>query len=228
MVEGSRPQVIAVAGTHEPEDGWPSPGSPLFQHLNRRGLDQAVGDGRPFDWTRDLDGFTLFSWMGVKPSRRDWQIGAESLRAWVIPPLAPERAIPRNRRHALSHSHGIELVLIAAARGLYIHTLIDVGGPIREDILEDYGEAARMNIGYWVHIYVHGRSDFWQWLGGLGDGNWDGLGQQRSELAMRDGRGMNIGLPKGLGHSRVLREPTMFHHLDGCIDLIKERDGRDD
>jgi hypothetical protein len=97
--------------------------------------------------------------------------------------------------------------------------LIDICGPVRDDIIERYGAAAKPNIGHWLHIHSD-RSDTMQWLGGIGDGT---FGIVRPHPMAN----INHRLPEA-GHSHVLNEATWLVVWDAWLDLIRKRDGCED
>lgn len=207
---------------------WSTKGSNFMAHAVKRGLAAEEGDGRPFVWSTDLNGFQFWRrLLGRKPGINDWIAGAENLHAWAIPPMAPTWGIPANQTNVITHSHGLQVAIIAAAHGLKIHTLIDVCGPVRHDIIEDYGKAARENIGYWIHCYTPGDSDPWQVLGGLGDSDVGSV--RRHPLASTiAGRGENYSLSAKCGHSGVLNNPALFSELNSALQIMVDRHGRDD
>jgi hypothetical protein len=168
---------------------------------------------RPFVWSSNLD--------GVLPWRKlaTWAAAGENLYAYCVPPMAPDRRIPPLELSIISHSHGLQVALIAAALGLYIHTLIDICGPVRDDVIAEYGDAAKRNIGHWIHVHAD-RSDTMQWLGGIGDG---AFGIVRAH-PLAD---INHYLPQA-GHAKVLTDEPWLQAWIPWLDTIRGRHGRPD
>lgn len=215
--------LIVVPGTWE----WPAPStseSPIWyqphslfsDYLASRGWALASDDGRPFVWSTRATGYQLWDrLLGRRAQMQaDWAAAAENLYAWVVPPRAPERRLPPEQTTILTHSHGLQVALLAAARGLKIQTLIDICGPVRKDIRAYLDPAIRANIGYWWHLHAD-RSDWWQILGGIGDGS---LGIQRSH----PDADLNQRLPQA-GHSRLLRDRAWMPLLDSALDWAHQR-----
>src|SRR5690606_28459077 len=103
-------------------------------------------------------------------------------------------------------------VLIAAALGLRIRTLVSIMSPVREDLwirrfdgtrIEVLPEA-RKNIDFWMHLHTDG-SDRWQKCGVIGDGRFDMKTVRAHPWAVREGAGMNYFI-ENVGHSRMLQE----------------------
>lgn len=121
--------------------------------------------------------------------------------------------MPLERANLIAHSHGLQVVLFAAAMGCKIRRLVSIGSPVRHD-LAAVALKARENIGEWTHVYSdHG--DRLQWLGTIGDGV---LGITRAHPQAH----RNISIP-GVAHSRLLNEESTFHWWDdaGLIAALK-------
>lgn len=211
--------LIAVPGTWSwppsSPDTWYLPTSPFSGYLARRGWGWARGgDDRPFVWSTRATGYQLWDRLLGREAqmRADWEAAAANLYAWIVPPLAPDRRIPPHQTTLLTHSHGIQVALLAACQGLKIHTLIDIGGPVRHDIHTHLTPAARANIGYWWHL--HGGEDWWQRLGQLNDGGRTPAIIRQANLTQR--------VPKA-GHSRVLHDPAWMPLLDSALDYAHQR-----
>lgn len=215
--------LIVVPGTWE----WPAssePGEPVWyqphslfsDYLASQGWAIARDDARPFVWSTRATGFQFWDRLLGRQTQMqaDWAAAAENLYAWVVPPRAPERRLPPEQTTILTHSHGLQVALLAAARGLKIQTLIDICGPVRKDIRAYLDPTVRANIGYWWHLHAD-RSDWWQVLGGIGDGS---FGVQRSH----PDADLNQRLPQA-GHSRLLRDRAWMPLLDSALDWAHQR-----
>lgn len=213
--------LIIVPGTWE----WPSAtptwydaDSPFAGYLTTHGWAVATGaDARPFVWSTRATGYQLWDKILRRTDQMhaDWAAAGANLYAWVVPPLAPDRRIPPAQTTVLTHSHGLQVALYAAAMGLKIHTLIDICGPTRRDYDERDLRTARANIGYWWHLHSD-RSDWWQVLGSLGDGTPRGI-TRANPLA-----DLNQQLPSA-GHSKLLKDPTWMPLLDSALDWAQQR-----
>lgn len=192
------PTIITVPGTNGRQlaSPWWALGAAFMQFLATRGIAQACPDD-PFDWTTNLDGASPgdLHW--------DWEAGGDAIR-WYV----------RGMRivNMITHSHGMQPALHAAAKGCRLDTLITICGPVRKD-MEPIVALARPKIGTWIHVYSD-QSDPIQIAGSFFDGS---LIQHRNEpLADR-----NDAIP-GVGHSGLLYEPEFFHHwIDrGWLDCL--------
>lgn len=193
-------KVLLVPGTHgyrgAPAIGqWWYPGSPFESRLRAEGID-VVGETRPFVWTTDLTGL-----MRGKVSA-DWRAGGENLYAYAVPPLCPDRRIKPEDLTIICHSHGLQVVLFAAAAGLKIARLISVCSPVRDDMAVVAG-LARPNIARWMHTHSSRWSDHWAWLGTWFDGN-PFSAPRRHPLA-----DFNIDT-KDAGHTGILDDQARF------------------
>jgi hypothetical protein len=201
---------LAVNGTHEnrssPDAAWSSPKSDLSKCLARYGLvNIADSAALPFDWSDDLD-FTA-------GNHHDWIAGGAALFAYLVPPLHPQDAWPPAETVIITHSHGLQVALYAAALGLKIDRLLDIAGPVRADMLAT-ARKAKPNIRRWTHVHSDS-SDKMQWLGEFLDGH---LGIVRTHPVAD----LNVGVPK-VGHSGLLRDPKYFDLwlIDGFIDFLR-------
>lgn len=186
---------------------WHQPDSPWMAWLRTQGFVQLVPDRRSFVWSTNVDG--LLPWR----KQATWRAAGENLFAYIVPPLAPERRIPPRCTFVLCHSHAAQVVLHACALGLKIAELVDIAGPVREDMMP-IARLARPNIAHWQHLHSD-RSDRMQWLGEIGDG---ALGIVR-EHPLAD---VNHPMPKA-GHSGVLNDPRWFDLLTPCLENIRAR-----
>lgn len=182
-------QYCLVHGTGDRDPGWTQGGSPLRQHLLTLGWSAyAHPSGLPFRWSGEV-GYLL--WL---VNRLDWDAGADALCYYLQGLSLP----------IISHSHGAQLVVRAAARGLTVPVWIDISGPIRGDSLTVYDQA-RPNLGR--HLYVHDESRWGDWTrlaGQLFDGRF-GLPVKHPKA--------DADLPlKGVGHSGVLNDPECFSY----------------
>lgn len=186
-----------ILGTHENRNqyDWTEANSHLASFLEGQGLVNLAKRVQPaFDWTTNLD-----------TSAKDdynWRTGGLNLFEYDVPPFAPERCWPPPSTVIVSHSHGLQVVLHAAALGLKIDRFLDFMGPVRSDMM-DVARRARPNIRRWIHVHSD-HTDRWQWLGELGDKH---FGIVRAH-PLAD---QNISLP-GVGHSKMLYDPTYFHY----------------
>lgn len=184
-----------------------------------------------FPWPTALAGIEFWKpWFGIQPDLGDWEIPALNAKERFQPSEVDPRYWPRpSRIHWLTHSHGAEPIIVAAALGLRVNTLVTVSAPIRADVLYTYGEAARKNIGY--HLEYLSLNDRIQKAGGVGDGHW---GTMSSFADFRvNGRQIfkpddTIVMPEECGHSKLLHEPRYMRELTSAFQRILDRDGRDD
>lgn len=204
---------LPVMGTHGWSFGmktgrWWCGDSPFAEMMIEHGL-VVLCRTRPFVWTTDLNGHHF--WELRKKARgdhRDWAAGGENLFTYCVPPLEPYAAIPPVQVNIVCHSHGLNVVLYAAALGLKINRLISVASPVRDDMTE-VAKMARPNITLWRHLHSDA-SDRTQWLGELFDGVINVAGARAHPLA-----DVNELIP-GVGHSRLLEDPA-------CLPMWHER-----
>lgn len=198
-------QIIMVPGTHA-WDGvktdWYSPGHPFHEFLKSLPGHELVSPEDPFVWSTRLGGVGFGSSDLVV-----YRAAGVNLFQYCVPPRCPQMQIPGDDLVIVSHSHGLQPVLYAAAMGLKIDLLVDVSGPVREDMMET-AKLAKPNIRRWVHTYG-GSKDRWQWLGGLFDGH---LGIERKHPLAE-----NIQVP-GADHGEVLREPRHQAFIKGVLE----------
>lgn len=200
--------VTAVQGTWGWEGGWWEDGSRLWAYLAPFGIRPArVGD-LPFVWSTDLGGTWQFwrRWFGGEPRWSDWEAGGYALAYFL-------RHAPESERVVLSHSHGGQVALHAAALGARIDRLITVSTPVRADMAGTVAKA-RPHIGEWWHVcdLEHDRTAWW---GAFGDGH---VGNKRE---FRDAD-HNIRIA-GIGHSGLLEDPKLFPlwQKRGLIDFLR-------
>lgn len=195
---------LPIQGTHgwdnKPTLRWWQASSPFVAYLAQHGLQLVAGGEDPFIWSTDVDGLPS---LGSRKLLR-WQAAGLNLRRYCKPGPAgaPEGThyVPYESRNFISHSHGLQVVLCAAAAGLRVRRLVSITGPVRDDMMP-IAKAARPNIAEWLHV-ASDRSDVTQWLGELFDG---ALGIVREHpLADR-----NVCVKK-VGHSRLLEDPAAF------------------
>jgi hypothetical protein len=202
---------LPVQGTWETrtEGSWSLPSSPLSAYLEPRGLHNLSGDGTiPYAWSTDLD--------FAQGDHQAWIAGGKALFYYLVPPLNPAGAWPPAETVIVTHSHGLQVALYAAALGLKIDRLLTFMGPVRKDMMS-IAEQARKNIRSWRFVRSD-ESDRWQWFGELFDGH---LGVVRNH-PLAD---INERVPH-VGHAGVLRDPANFPlwESNGWIDFLK--DGR--
>lgn len=175
-----------VAGTHSWDEDpnhyeWWEKGSALTEYL--RGFNLELHPFSPFEWSTDLDG-VLF-----RKNLRVWKAAARHF-------ICHCDRMSHIDRNVIAHSHGGNVVLIAAALGLRIRHLITVGTPVRSD-MDSYVMAAAGNIDYWFHI-SDSKTDIVAILGTL----FDGRIRVKHTFDLADD-GDDI---KGIGHSKILNE----------------------
>lgn len=180
---------------------WWEAGSPFTRFMASQGwwlltLDHAI-------WTGDLEGgpmerYLLFRWIDRGGWHRDWRHGGEVLAHALL------AHVERGTATVIAHSHGLQVVLYALADhpDVEIPALVSVGSPVRED-MRAVAAGARPRIGRWLHRHADW-SDRWQWLGASGDG----LLRIRRRHPLAD---RNDGV-RGVGHSRLLSDPTAYHY----------------
>jgi len=198
-------QVILIPGTHG-WDGfrkdWYSPGAPFHDFIPTVPGHELVCPDEPFVWSSRLGGIGFGDDDLVV-----YRAAGENLYHYAVPPRCPDKLIAPEDLVVISHSHGLQVVLYAAARGLKIALLIDISGPVRADMMPT-ALLAKPNIKRWVHTYG-GRRDRWQWLGGLFDGH---VGIERKHPLAE-----NLQVP-GADHGEVLREPRHQPMMKGILE----------
>ena len=204
-------------GRHSPiERRWWWPGSPWLTFMANHNV-LSIGPDRPYSWSTGIGGMCSLRRGGA---HADWQASGESLYAYLVPVVnGHTHPNPPYPYAMVAHSHGGEVALYAAAAGLKIPCLVTVGTPVRAD-MEPVINAAKPNIGYWMHVYSIARwpwqrgFDWMQRAGELLDGHvgW----QQKIKQA-----NLNVGL-KGVGHSGLLYKPVEFQRWvhDGLLDTM--------
>lgn len=202
---------LPVQGTWDTrsEGSWSLPSSPLSVYLQERGLHNLSGDGTiPYAWSTDLD-FEC-------GDHQAWLAGGKALYYYLVPPLCPANRWPPAETVIVTHSHGLQVALYAAALGLKIDRLLSFMGPVRKDMMS-VATQARPNIRRWRQVRSD-KTDKWQWLGELFDGH---LGIVRNH-PLAD---VNETVP-GVGHTGVLNDPSNYPLWvdNGWIDFLK--DGR--
>lgn len=212
---------LPVAGTHgwrgQPTGGWWQAGSPWLTSLASHGV-EPYNAGRPFVWSTQLAGHRVWRrWLGLQDRHLVWECAADNLYAYLVPPMWGGESNGVNARgeetRIVCHSHGLQVVLMAAAAGLRIQTLISVGSPVRAD-MQHIAALARPRIGYWLHLHSD-HSDRWQWLGTIGDG---ALGIVREHPLADD----NQAVPH-VGHTGVLTDEDgirMWHRF-GWLEVLR-------
>jgi hypothetical protein len=184
-----------------------------------------------FPWPTALGGIAFWkTWVGQQPDLGDWEIPALNLKERFQPEEVNPIYWPRQSRiNIITHSHGAQPTLIAAALGLKIGVLVTVSAPIRADVLFNYGEHARKNIAY--HLEYFSVEDRIQMAGGLGDGHF-GVMRRFGDYQV-NGRAPYaadecITMPEPCGHSGLLHDVKYMSELETAFQRILDRDGRDD
>jgi hypothetical protein len=182
--------IVLIGGTWSNTDpreqlhlSWWYPGSVFYGAVKER----CGRDCYSFAWNTFLD--------GVIGPNTDWQSAGERLFN-VCPPDAS----------IITHSHGGQVVLLAAASGLRIKNLITVATPVRSDI--PY-HVARERIERWSHIYGN-YQDYVQLAGSLMLGR---LCVLRRQMALAD---KNIKYPAN--HADLMR--TRVWHSENWWELV--------
>jgi hypothetical protein len=213
--------VVLVAGTWGDRGSstageWWQGGSAFVAFLEASGV-PVLSAAEPFRWSTRLGGL---------PGRwrlTDWEVAGWNLRQYC-------RAT--GARRLVTHSHGLQPALCAAAAGLELDVLVSVAGPPRGDMAA-IAVAARPRIRTWVQVIAAG-ADWADWTavgGTLFDSVLDlvnverraiwyaGRGRDRRVLVAADS---TIEIPK-VGHSRLVRDPAVFEcwRRYGLIDVLK-------
>ena len=192
---------VPVPGTWSWKSGeWHTEGSPLALYLGSRGC-HIANPKNPFVWTTELGGVGIFK--SEEKKHADWIAAGINLFHYVVPPLGTGTLKPKDT-NIIAHSHGLQVVLYACQNGLKVNTLISVGSPIREDLM-DTAKRARPNIGYWEHFYSD-KSDKFQILGALFDG-------KRGLVRVHPLADTNSFIAH-VGHSDILNKPEHFRVWD--------------
>lgn len=184
-------------GDHTKPDAW-FRGGLLVEYLAEHDLTRVLPT---FEWSGGL-------WGVPWDSGKDWYDPAKALWYYL-------RALPFWDRNLVAHSHGGNVALLTAEY-LPIRTLITIGTPVRKDICAVAAKAlAKGYIGSWHHVYDKSR-DRIQWLGQMFDGRW--FGDRAFGLP-----GMTDHPLKGIGHSKILHQPELFHHWrdEGLIAALR-------
>ena len=146
--------LIAVAGTHggRHEKPWFHWGSDWWNEAERRGAQRAAVDRRR--WGGEID--------GIFGENENWIIGGEYLWDFIVHSCNPSETV------IVAHSHGGTVVGEAICGKMKVKALITLGTPVRRDTRLALGMMAEAAEA-WTHIYSP--SDWWQLLGGIGDGH---------------------------------------------------------
>jgi pimeloyl-ACP methyl ester carboxylesterase len=214
VVLDSQP-LIAIAGTWGWKSPWWKAGSLFWAYMKGQGIEQltvAADDHLPeaervaFEWSTDLGN----SWKFWQSRRSQWEAGASSLLYFVNAADVPEGDVV-----IVAHSHGGQVALLAAARGLCINRLVTIGTPVRADLAEAIAKA-RPNIKQWWHV-CDAKSDKTAWWGAFGDRHfWN-----RRDFPQAD---RNIRLDR-IAHSKLLNNVELFDYweLTGLVAFLKGR-----
>lgn len=176
--------------------------SPLTRFLERQGFAPAR-PGRPFNgWTTNLDGVPVLA------NGNDWEAGAEAVTYYA-------ESLPYESLNFIVHSHAGQCLLIAAANGLKVRSLVMVGTPVRKDIELSVAPAAVTNIGRCLHI-TDARWDVMGFAGAVFDGRWS----LRRTFRVP---GIESVQARGIGHSGLLTDPSTFHLwvARGWLDVLR-------
>lgn len=220
------PGTHAIKGGLRSRGDWFHDGSEFCEFAFEHGLACSY-----FPWPTALAGAEFWKpWLGLKPDLGDWEIPALNLKERFQPSEVDPKYWPRQSRiNILTHSHGAQPAVIAAALGLKIGVLVTVSAPIREDVIYQYGELARKNIGY--HLEYFSTNDRIQLAGGVGDGHRGVMRRfQHCTIAGRVPYAADdfVEMPEACGHSGILHDRKFMVELVEAFQLIIDRDGRDD
>jgi hypothetical protein len=231
VIDKSEPiYILPIGGTwwrrHIDRVQWLNVGSLLHKFI------LSIG----FDWLRGEDGETFFDWDGrlqghqfwrrwwpfrlwTAPELTSWFVAGDNLYSALVPRWSKRLAFPGCRLHLWGHSHAINPIMVACAKGLKVNVLVTFCSPVRYDpeLAPVYAEA-RKNIGYWIHFYSD-NADKIQIAGELGDGQ---VNPSRLVPMADDNRY----IPGG--HSGALNDPRLFKYLLPAFEEIKRRHGRPD
>jgi len=194
---------------------WWREGSLLVEELAQHGL-ELLGADDPFVWSTDLDGAKFWErwpWFRSRKDKRDWLAGSKALRWYLLRYWPLDR--PRPPLVLVTHSHGLQVALYAAAAGLRIDYLLDIAGPVRGDVLEETA-AGLQNIGHWMHV-TDGEGDLIQGLGRIGDGHVGGAVQLPASVEI-------VEIPD-IDHSELLSNPQLVPSAwreYGLLDFLLE------
>ena len=197
---------------------WYRAGSPFVQFLEDHEI-EVLSKDRPFVWSTDLNG--VF-W---KPRKHtDWEAGGQAL-SYYLDPAFPHigLSLEPEQRRLITHSHGLQVALYAAASGCEIDTLVSVTGPIRDD-MRMVAYHARPKIKCWIHVYTDWTDKTQVW-GSLFDGMlrierraiWYDPQTKRPMVYADE----SLGIP-GVGHSGLFLNPDHFPHwvIHGLIFML--------
>ncbi len=195
---------VGVLGTHgwtkDPTRSWWPAGSPFNLFLEQQGIVMAR-PVRPFCWSGDIDGVPMIA------NGNDWEAGAVALLYYL-------EHLPYEDRNLIAHSHGGQVALMAAHKGMAIRSLILIGTPVRDEI-EAIAPAALSTIGCCLHL-CDARFDFMGFAGALLD--WRFSLRRTFTVPGIDSRRV-----KGIGHSGLLYDPTKFPlwASEGWLDVLR-------
>ena len=196
--------IILISGTHS-WDGtrkdWWSTDSDFTKYLESQGH-TILDKDRPFVWSTRIGGVGFGD-----EDLAVWKAAGINLYAYLVPPRCPDKQVPGKDVTIISHSHGLQVVLFAAAAGLKINTFIDICGPVRKDMMP-IATAAKPNIRRWVHFSA-GRRDRMQWFGTLFDGH---FGIVRGHPLAHQ----NVSV-KDADHGSLLRDPAHFSKINDAL-----------
>jgi hypothetical protein len=180
--------IVPVHGTFTvPAKGivWFNHGSAVHKAILADGFDFAREED-PFEWSGDLDGM-----FAGKRVHSDWCAAGRSLRHYL-------KDIPFEDRNILTHSHGLQVALYAAAQGAKFRSLISVSGPVRSDMYP-MAEKAKPNLGPWLAEHAP-----WDWVQTGGSICFDGHFTRFTRT--HPFADQHIKIPK-VGHSGLLSDP---------------------
>jgi hypothetical protein len=193
--------VVLVGGTWA-YDGLPAPkewyvpGSPFCDYLQSQEV-VCADPKTPFVWDGMVDGIPSLPWTFSAASKHlIWRAAGANLARYL-------RDVPLKSRNLIAHSHGGQVALYAA-QSIAINRLVTVSTPVREDMRQVAISSKRAMARGWWHLYSPGWTDRMQILGDLFDG------ALRVERRFLIAGVQNVGIPGGVGHSRLLNDPGVF------------------
>jgi hypothetical protein len=178
---------MGTGGMPKDRTAWTHRDSDFSRFLRTHGVEPARPE-RPFDWKGGLDGIPFIG-------GNDWEAAMESFVYYT-------EDFPYDDRNVIAHSHSGQFVLMAAADGLQLRSLVMVGTPVRRDIERYIAPLAVRNIGHVLHI-SDASWDWWGLAGALFD-------RRLSFRRHFNVPGIATDRVTGIGHAGILRDEQLF------------------
>jgi hypothetical protein len=195
-------QVILVEGTWGGQ--WARARSPFSKMLAENGFAPMRFQG----WTTNVSGVpNLFA----SRKHSDWIAGGYALAPFL-------RELDYEDRNLIAHSHGLNPIAYACAREkVEIRRLVSVCSPVRRD-MRNQMKALALRVEQWLHVHA-AHADLMQTLGALFSGH---LALRRDWRVAGAENVTNLMIP-GIGHSRLLNDPTQFAAWRDCglLDFLR-------